>query len=123
MTVFQSKNRPSWQLQLCELPRKGPGLILRYYKHKPAFRPTSENPITRKRDRVMSKLQDTRNKLLGLMQRFEKVDNIVEGSRRRRNPFHLVASMAMAYEDIETHMIDGILGWSDLEETDDCFRM
>ncbi|XP_039499792.1 uncharacterized protein LOC120456813 [Drosophila santomea] len=123
MTVFQSRNRASWQLWLCERPRKGPGLLLRYYKYKPVFRPTSENPITGKRDRVRRKLQDTRNKLLGLMQRFEKVDNIVEGSRRRRNPFHLVASMALDYEDIEPHMLDGILGWSDLEDTDDCFKM
>ncbi|XP_043660682.1 uncharacterized protein LOC122624953 [Drosophila teissieri] len=123
MTVFQTKNRPSWQLWLGALPRKAPGLILRHYKHKPAFRPTTQDRSTERRDCVRSRLLDTRNKILGLLQRFEKVDSIVEESRRRRNPFHLVASMAMAYEDIETHMLDGILGWSDLEDTDDCFKM
>ncbi|XP_015011428.2 uncharacterized protein LOC26525969 [Drosophila erecta] len=125
MTVFLLKNRPSWQPWLCEgcVPRKGPGLILRYYKHKPAFRPTSRDPITEAADCVRNKLQDTRNKLLGLLQRFQKVDCIVERSRRRRNPFHFVDSMSVAYDDIEGDMLDGIAGWSDLEDTDDCFKM
>ncbi|XP_037724310.1 uncharacterized protein LOC119556302 [Drosophila subpulchrella] len=124
MSLLEWKKRPAWKLWLSELPRQGsrqgPFLTLRYYKRKPAFRPRASGATPSPDTSVSSKFQDTRNKLLGLLQRCEKVDTIVEESRRRPNPFQPAAAFAMdaAYEEIEDHMLQGILGWSDHEDAD-----
>ncbi|XP_036676003.1 uncharacterized protein [Drosophila suzukii] len=124
MFVLEWKKRPAWQLWLSELPRQGsrqgPVLTLRYYKRKPAFRPRASVATSPPDKSASSKFQATRNKLLGLLQRCEKVDTIVEESRRRPNPFQPAAALAidMAYEEIEDQMLQGILGWSDHEDAD-----
>ncbi|XP_017002432.2 uncharacterized protein [Drosophila takahashii] len=122
MTPLETKKkRPSWRLWLNELPRQGsrpgPVLTLRYYKRNPAFRPrASMNGNPPEAETLASKFLATRNKLLGLLHRLEKVNTIVEESRRRRNPFQPATPMALAYEEIEKQMMEGILGWSDHEE-------
>eukprot|EP00099_Drosophila_melanogaster_P001441 NP_001097019.1 uncharacterized protein Dmel_CG34328 [Drosophila melanogaster] len=123
MIVFPFKNRPSRQLPLYELPGRGPVLLVRHYKYKPAFRPNAQDPVAEPFDPVRSVLKRTRTKLTGLLHHFNIVNSIVDGSRCRRNPFHLVVPMDMPYEDIETDMLDGIQGWSDIEVSDEPSEM
>ncbi|XP_052858727.1 uncharacterized protein LOC128266322 [Drosophila gunungcola] len=91
--------------------RRGPFYTLP--KQMPQFRPQAPKPELLPDDMVSYKIEATRKKLLSLLGRFEKVDSIITESRQRRNPFHTVASMAVAYEDVESQMKDGIQGWSD----------
>uniref|UniRef100_A0A6P4FD68 Uncharacterized protein LOC108050958 n=1 Tax=Drosophila rhopaloa TaxID=1041015 RepID=A0A6P4FD68_DRORH len=98
---------------MSQSPRKGPFFTLTL--RTPKFRPKVPEPKSSPDYVVSSKIEATRGKLLRLLGRLEKVDSIIEESSQRRNPFQPVAPMAVAYEDIESQMKDGIQGWSDYD--------
>ncbi|KMZ10497.1 uncharacterized protein LOC27208581 [Drosophila simulans] len=119
MFVIPFKKRPSRQFPLYQLPRGGPVLLVSHYKYKPAFRPNAKEPSTEAFDPVRITMKNAYNKLMGLLHHFNVVNSIVVGSQCRRNPFHLVVPMDMPYEDIETDMLEGIQGWSDIDVSDE----
>ncbi|XP_016950800.1 uncharacterized protein LOC108025054 [Drosophila biarmipes] len=120
---------PPWKkdhpwMWLSQLNQNGPALTLRHYKRKPAFRPKAPEPKSSpslREDPGKSKFEATRGKLMHLLQRFDEVDSIIEGSRRRINPFQPVALIELEYADIERQMKKGLYGWSeyDFEKSDE----
>jgi len=126
---IEKMSLPPWKkdhpwMWLSQLNRNGPALILRHYKRKPAFRPKApepKSPSYPRTDPVKSKFEATRGKLMHLLRRFDEVNSIIDGSRRRINPFQPVALIELEYADIERQMKEGIYKWSeyDFEESED----
>ncbi|XP_017052861.1 uncharacterized protein LOC108096023 [Drosophila ficusphila] len=98
-----------------QLFSKGPVVTLRYYKRKPVFRPRAQEPNSVPDNSERVTIEETRDKLMRILRRFDKVDTIIEESRRRINPFQPVVEVPVSYEDIEINMREGIVGWSDYE--------
>ncbi|KAH8363569.1 hypothetical protein KR084_011671, partial [Drosophila pseudotakahashii] len=105
MTTPPWKKDHGW-MWLVHLNGNKPSLKLRHYKRKPVFRPRTQAPKSQPEDVVMSKFEATRGKLMRLLRRFDEVDSIIEGSRRRINPFQPVALIELDIADIVSQSTD-----------------